>query len=73
MDQDNAMEEDMELVVEDPTTIRKTTGILMARPRHIILRCATINPSPATNGTGRPQMIIPVTTVVNPATNPQVA
>jgi hypothetical protein len=73
VDQDNAAEEDAELVTEDPTTIRKTTGAPTASPRRITPRSATTNPSPETNATGRPRKTTPATTAVNPATNPQVA
>jgi hypothetical protein len=71
--QNNAMEEDVELGMEDPTTIRKTAGIPTASPQYIILRGTTTNLSPAINATRRPQKIKSITTVVNLATNPQVA
>jgi hypothetical protein len=73
IDQDKAIEEDTELVMEDPTTIRKTASIPTASPRWIILRSTTTNPCLATNATGRPRKMIPATTAVNLATNPQVA
>jgi hypothetical protein len=73
VDQNNAMEEDVELVMEDPTTIRKTAGIPTASPQYITLRGTTTNLSPATNATRRPRKITPVTTAVNLASNPQVA
>jgi hypothetical protein len=73
MDLNNTVEEDAELVAEDHTTIRKTTGAPTASPRRITPRSATTNPSPTTNATMRTRKMTPVTTAVNPATDPQIA
>jgi hypothetical protein len=63
----------MEAAMEDPTIIRKTSGAPTASPQHITLISVSTSPSPATNTTRRPQKMIPTTTAVNLATNPQVA
>jgi hypothetical protein len=69
---DKAMEGDIELAIEDLTMIRKTAGIPTTSPQHIIPISVSTSPSLAINTTGRPQKMIPTTTAVNLATNPQV-
>jgi hypothetical protein len=59
--------------MEEYTTTKKTAGVPTASPQHITLRSTTTKPSPTTNATGRPRKMIPITIVVNPATDHQIA
>jgi hypothetical protein len=49
VNQDEALEGDVEPAMEDPTMIRETTGTPTASPRHITPISVSTSPSPATN------------------------